>query len=145
METVWHPLYNKAVYGLDVPFLGRVGFLPLCDKFISLFDKNPEIILASLIHNVGFNDEDKLVIEPLTLSKDNPDEIGGLDVFFKEGVKLWLEENGYKETANQSDKYVHENGTALDKATFDALKNDPEHGLSKFLMDHSDLSFSPKP
>lgn len=143
-ETVWHPFYNKAVYGLTIPGIGRVGFLPLFDKFFDLFEKDPPVILASLIHTVDFDDEDKLVIEPLTRS-DNNQEIGALDAFFKEGIKMWLEENGYKETVLNSNKYVHDDGTALDKAAFHALKNDPEHGLFKFLTDHSDLSFSPQP
>lgn len=116
----------------------------------------PEMDLASLEHNVQFNDDDTLEIDTLIRSKIEPlirpdgfDHDGSirlglqkLDELFQKGVVNWLEGLGYTPDPANTKKYIDSNGNTLDKAEFNRLKNDPETGLSHYLEENYELSFT---
>jgi hypothetical protein len=124
------------------------------DKIVDGYKKlgNPEITLASLEHNVHFTDDNRLKIDPL-LRSDGAQKKGDLDKFFEKGILKWLAEEGYTPVSTDpnsadKDKFVDVHGKILDKVGFEQLKDDPDSGLSHFLSETSDLSFTqsgPKP
>lgn len=116
-------------------------FLPLKDTISSKLTGNPEIDLPMLQHQVSFTDDNKLKIEPLTRS-DKGTEKGRIDEIFEGMIHMWLKDNDYTPDPQDPVKFVNSNGATLDKATFDRLKDDPDHGLDHFLTEHNpDLQY----
>jgi hypothetical protein len=70
-----------------------------------------------------------------------------LENSFKEGVVLWLNQNGYKANRDEPGVFVDMNDESirLDKAEFDRLRAHPHRGLDAFLHNKFDLDFEPKP
>lgn len=120
-------------------------FLPLKDTISSKLTGNPEIDLPMLQHQVSFTDDNKLKIEPLTRS-DKGTEKGRIDEIFEGMIHMWLKDNDYTPDPQDPAKFVNSNGATLDKATFDRLKDDPDHGLDHFLTEYNpDLQYKPRP
>lgn len=126
--------------------------------FIPTRPGSSEIDLPALRHNVSMGADGKLNIASLTRLADNLDDednvakakraqftqcAGDLNKLFEEGVVQWLKNGGYTSTVAEPMKFSKD-GVALNTATFDALKNDPELGLSHYLdANVEDLSFTP--
>ncbi|HGH3313146.1 TPA: hydrolase, partial [Legionella pneumophila] len=104
----------------------------------------PEIDLPILQHEVSYTDDNKLKIEPLTRS-DKGEEKGKLDQLFEGMVHMWLKNNDYTPDPNNPGQFVNSHGETLDKATFDKLKKDDQHGLNHFLTEYDpDLQYRPR-
>lgn len=146
-ESIIAPVENGITDYVLLPAYDYV-LAPLTDKVTNLIlgSDDPEVTLPELRHNISFNADNQLVIAPLTRA-DNIENTGEeklLDKLFTKGVNMWLKENGYTPTPDDHSKFVDQQGRALDKATFDDLKEDPEHGFATFLRGYSDLQFSPR-
>lgn len=127
---------------------------PLKDKLMDKIKGQPSLDLPNLQQHVGFKDG-KVDIRKLhvrgeelknSIKKDkngNETEVKDADDLnksFKTLVNMWLLENGYKVGPNGT--HVDVNGAALDKAKFDALQNDPQTSLAKFLSEKAaDLKY----
>ncbi|HAT6832270.1 TPA: Dot/Icm T4SS effector RavY [Legionella pneumophila] len=119
------------------------GVFPIKDYIGKKLTGNPEIDLPILQHEVSYTDDNKLKIEPLTRS-DKREEKGQLDKLFKSMIHMWLKNNDYTPDPNNPDQFVNSHGETLDKATFDKLKKDDQHGLNHFLTEYDpDLQFRP--
>ncbi|KTD35581.1 membrane-associated HD superfamily hydrolase [Legionella moravica] len=114
------------------------------DFVTEMFRKNPDVELPALQHAVSFTKDGHLKIEPLTRSDNHNQTSSKLDDFFAKGVRMWLEEQGYKPVAGDKSTFVNEDGKVLDKETFDNLKNDPDVGLGSFLEGHTELELRPR-
>ncbi|MBL7478810.1 hydrolase [Legionella bononiensis] len=134
-ETIWAPASN---------LIADKVLLPASDILRELFRKNPEIDLPELQHLVTCSDDGKLSIQPLTRSDNNQETSPVLDQLFEKGVRMWLEQQGYVATPGDKSKFVDEHGMALDKDTFNKLKDDPDNGLDNFLKGESELDFRPR-
>lgn len=145
-ETIVAPIENGITDYLVLPAYDNI-IEPLSSKVVNLFtgSDDPEVTLPELRHEVSFTDDNTLKIEPLTRA-DNVKNTGNgtLDKLFAKGVRMWLGENGYKLVPGESSKFVDVHGKALDKNTFNELKEDPEHGLGTFLRGYSELQLTPR-
>lgn len=143
---------------LRIPIKSLVVDSILLGTIKDAFIKAPaEITLPSLQHHVNFTDDNKLKIDPIVRS-DRVEHKGGntpeeqqlaqatqdvQDAFDKVVVK-WLQDSGYKPHPTEKGQFVNEvTGKTLDKAGFEALKDDPVTGLQNFLSETTDLSFTP--
>ncbi|KTD75045.1 hypothetical protein [Legionella waltersii] len=115
---------------------------------------DPDVKGSELAYNVHFDNNNKLVIDPLkSMSTGKPFDhdlpnlrpaAAALNEAFADGIKLWLKKNGYEEDPRNPGTY--KNGAQqLTKESFEALKSDPENGLAKFLSGDADLRFSQAP
>lgn len=151
-------LLTKAVNGtldteLRLPLTELVvdkGILALKD-YLTIGPPS-EISLPSLEYNVGFTDNNELKIAPLLRSdlvQDKGTDLDGkgaqLDEQFGKGIVRWLKDNGYTPSPADKSKFVDKQGSQLDKATFEKLKEDPQNGLSNFLKEESNLVYTPHP
>ncbi|HAT1659487.1 TPA: hydrolase [Legionella pneumophila] len=119
------------------------GIFPIKDYIGKKLTGDPEIDLPILQHEVSYTDDNKLKIEPLTRS-DKGEEKGKLDQLFEGMVHMWLKNNDYTPDPNNPGQFVNSHGEALDKATFDKLKKDDQHGLNHFLTEYDpDLQYRP--
>ena len=60
-------------------------------------------------------------------------------------VVAWLDERGYTAIPNNPNKFQKANNEVLDKATFDTLRDDPQEGLSNYLVGKLDQQLNPAP
>ncbi|KTD50956.1 hypothetical protein [Legionella quateirensis] len=134
-ETIWAPASNLITDNV---------LLPASDILRELFRKNPEVDLPALQHLVQCSDDGTLSIQPLTRADNNQETSPVLDQLFDKGVRMWLEQQGYEATPGDKFKFVDKHGVALDKDTFEKLKNDPDNGLDNFLKGESELDFRPR-
>jgi hypothetical protein len=133
-EMLYTPIQNAAADYLLLPLVDAVG---------NLFTGKPEVDLPALSYAVTMSDDGIVQIAKLSRSDDS-NEMGGLDVCFKQGVDLWLKMQGYTPDPGNEGKYVNNAGAALDKATFDTLKEDDENGFDRFLKGFPELEFKPR-
>lgn len=146
-------LYGLLVDALnqtEVEWLQKLEFLvsenlafPAIDAIKKRFRNDPEIVLPALQHNVSYSDDNKLNIAPLIRS-DYPNRLSqALDDVFKESVVFWLQGLGYEKNASNPGTFLNtRTGAVLDKDTFNALKDDSEHGLDNFLKGHTQVQCS---
>lgn len=66
-----------------------------------------------------------------------------LEKALKTIVVAWLGERGYTATTTKPNKFYDTNGAELNKARFDALRDDPQEGLSHYLEDKLDQQLNP--
>ncbi|HDO7805428.1 TPA: hydrolase [Legionella pneumophila] len=134
------------------------GVFPIKDYIGKKLTGNPEIDLPILQHEVSYTDDNKLKIEPLTrsdkgltlseedekLMKEGKIQKGQIDRIFEGMIRMWLKNNDYTPDPNNLGQFVNSHGQTLDKATFDQLKKDDQHGLNHFLTEHDpDLQYRP--
>jgi hypothetical protein len=150
-ESIIVPIENGITDYALLPAYDHI-IEPLTNKITNLIcsSDDPEITLPELRHEVTFTDDNSLEIADLTRSDNvaNTGKIPGqakapLDQLFARGVYTWLNDNGYKPTPGDPSKFAKD-GVALDKDTFNELKEDPEHGLGAFLKGYSELQFAPR-
>ena len=112
--------------------------------------------LPDLLHYVQFTDDDKLNIASLSTNmrrtdgRDFPPQVKEVfEYSMKEGMKIWLGNNGYQLRAGTGDVFEDSHGTQLTKDAFEALRDDPDAGLDEFLTGRFDMNFQrstgPKP
>lgn len=147
---------NKAIAGSVYLLYAKEVAPGIHDVYNKVLDRitgepkpnfQPDMTLPSLYDNVTMDNNNVLQIAPLGRSDNVVNEPGhrNLNQYFADGVKIWLNRCGWSEDPNMPNVFRDENGVQLDQATFDTLKNDPDHGLRALLNEGSDLVFSEPP
>lgn len=143
--TLNHAMTQSLKESIVVPVGNKVTdsvLLPLSDAVSNFFTGDPDVDIPALLYSASYTDDNKLKLEPLTRS-DKVGETGELDDLFYEGLRTWLKENGYTVSPDDKFSFVDEHGNVLDKATFERLRDDPDHGLDSFLRRYTDLDLRP--
>lgn len=135
-KAIHHSIKTEAFFPL------RSGLIKLKNVVLDRLTGDPEVDLPVLQHFVQLTDEGKLKIE-LTRS-DNRNEKGVLDELFEKGIVMWLKDLGYLPNREDGKEgtFIDANNVPLNKAKFEQLKNDPDHGLNHFLTEYTDVECS---
>lgn len=105
---------------------------------------DPDVYLPGVIHYVELDGNSKVKDEPLRFDSKifvTPDQ----NKIFNASFKNWLNKNGYdydeKPNPDQNKPSIRgpvkdiKTGAIIDKKTFEALRDDPVHGLTRYLKD----------
>ena len=121
----------------------------------SLEKKTPpkQVKLPDLEHFVEFTDQDKLNIASMgkNMRRSDGEEITAdqeaeFQKVMEKGVTLWLDKCGYLPVAGKNDEFVSKtDGSHLTQAQFEALRDDPDHGLNVFLSGAFDMDMEQAP
>ena len=145
IKSVANMIYDKAA-----PIAGTLTDMAV-SKVTDKFCAAPKVTLPSLHQYVDFTDDGKLDVSSLAKnlvrSDGKPFTQPQKDILnngFQKGIEMWLELNGYKKDPAPGKKncFVNEiDETALTKAKFEEMRDDPATGLNKFLSGEFDMNF----
>lgn len=117
---------------------------PLKDKCLDAIRGQPRGDLPELLHDVTMSDDHKLKIGDITFGDKSGANVPEFNSAFVTLVNLWLKDNNYELSADNTYVSADEHKIVLTKEVFEKLKEDPEKGLNAFLGKDNELEFRPR-
>lgn len=125
----------------------------LKNTVVDKFSPDPKVTLPTLEQHVKFTEEDTLEIGSLPTRSDGKPftaeqqaVLNNVDTGIKMGLNTWLGSNGYIVNPAKENGYINEiTDEPLTKETFEALRDDPDRGLNKYLSGKYQVTFGTAP